>query len=105
VGGVQPGRLIRLLATAASASGRSPRNMRCSSVERGHHSKPQRTSIDAAASRSRLGKRVELSSAPTTAKHLLERNWIEREGTGMDTMFRLTEEGLAAKKAPIPLRR
>jgi hypothetical protein len=48
---------------------------------------------------------VELSSAPTTAKRLLERNWIEREGTGMDTMFRLTEEGLAAKKAPIPLHR
>jgi hypothetical protein len=48
---------------------------------------------------------VELSSAPTTAKRLLERNWVEREGTGKDTMFRLTEEGLAAKKAPIPLHR
>jgi hypothetical protein len=47
---------------------------------------------------------VELSSSPTVVKRLLERQWIEREGTGLDTTFRLTEEGLAAKKAPIPVR-
>jgi hypothetical protein len=47
---------------------------------------------------------VELSSNPTVANRLLERQWIEKEGTGLDTMFRLTEEGLAAKKAPVPIR-
>jgi hypothetical protein len=35
-------------------------------------------------------------------KHLLERRWIECQGTGRDMSFRITEEGLAAKKAPIP---
>jgi hypothetical protein len=48
---------------------------------------------------------VELSSNPTVVKRLLERQWIEGEGAGLATTFRLTEEGLAAKKAPIPVRR
>ncbi len=48
---------------------------------------------------------AELSSSPTVAQRLLERRWIEAEGSGRATAFRLTEEGLAAKKAPIPVRR
>jgi hypothetical protein len=48
---------------------------------------------------------VELSSTPAVVKRLLERCWIEREGTGMSTTFGLTEDGLAAKRAPIPLQR
>jgi hypothetical protein len=48
---------------------------------------------------------AELSSAPTVAKRLLERRWIEAEGSGRAMAFRLTDEGLAAKRAPIPLQR
>jgi hypothetical protein len=44
-------------------------------------------------------------AAPMVVKRLLERRWIERRGVGMDTVFRLTDEGLDAKKAPIPLGR
>jgi hypothetical protein len=46
---------------------------------------------------------VELSSSPTVVKRLVDRQWIEKEGTGLDTTFRLTEKGLAAKKAPVPI--
>jgi hypothetical protein len=34
---------------------------------------------------------------------LLQKKWIESEGTGKSLAFKLTEEGLAAKKAPIPV--
>jgi hypothetical protein len=44
---------------------------------------------------------AELSSAPTVAKRLLERRWIEAEGSGRAIAFRFT----AAKRAPIPLQR
>jgi chromosome segregation and condensation protein ScpB len=47
-------------------------------------------------------KAVELPVAPMIITRLLERRWIETEGTGKDLAFKLTEEGLAAKKAPIP---
>jgi hypothetical protein len=47
----------------------------------------------------------ELSSAPTVAQRLLDRRWIESEGAGRLMMVRLTEEGLAAKKAPTPIGR
>lgn len=48
---------------------------------------------------------LELSTNPTVVNRLIARQWIERDGTGLDTTFRLTEEGLAAKKVPIPVRR
>jgi hypothetical protein len=38
-------------------------------------------------------------------KHLLEKRWIESQGAGKDLSYRITEAGLDAKKAPIPLRR
>ena len=47
-------------------------------------------------------KAVELPVTPMIITRLLERRWIESEGTGKDLAFKLTEEGLAAKKAPIP---
>jgi DNA-binding transcriptional regulator PaaX len=41
---------------------------------------------------------VELPEARTTIPRLLQRGWIESEGSGHALVFRLTEEGLAAKK-------
>jgi hypothetical protein len=46
---------------------------------------------------------LELSSAPTVARRLLERGWIESEGAGRLMMVRLTDAGLAVKKAPMTL--
>lgn len=50
-------------------------------------------------------KAVELPIAPIIIMRLLERRWIESEGSGRAMVFRLTEEGLAAKMLPIPDRR
>jgi hypothetical protein len=33
---------------------------------------------------------------------LLQRGWIEGRGTGRELEYRITEEGMAAKSAPIP---
>ena len=38
-------------------------------------------------------------------KRLIEKQWIESQGTGRELSFRITDEGLEAKKAPIPLSR
>jgi hypothetical protein len=48
-------------------------------------------------------KAVELPPSPTTVDVLLRKGWIEMLGTGRDLAFRITEEGMAAKTAPIPL--
>jgi chromosome segregation and condensation protein ScpB len=45
----------------------------------------------------------ELPENPVTMQRLLERRWIESQGTGRDIAYRLTEEGMAAKKAPVRL--
>jgi hypothetical protein len=50
-------------------------------------------------------KAFELPDAQKILKHLLEKRWVESQGAGKDLSFRITEAGLAAKKAPIPLRR
>ena len=50
-------------------------------------------------------KAFELPEAQIILKHLLEKRWIESQGAGKDLSFRITETGLDAKKAPIPLRR
>jgi hypothetical protein len=48
---------------------------------------------------------IELPAAPVIVKRLLERCWIESRGTEGDRLFRITEQGLTAKKAPIPVER
>jgi hypothetical protein len=50
-------------------------------------------------------KAFELPEAQSIMKHLLEKRWIESQGAGKDLSYRITEAGLDAKKAPIPLRR
>ena len=34
--------------------------------------------------------------------NLLNKGWIERQGSEAELIYRITEKGLAAKKAPIP---
>jgi len=48
-------------------------------------------------------KAVELPAGRITVERLIERGWIESQGVGRDLVYRMTEEGLAAKKAPIRL--
>ena len=48
-------------------------------------------------------KAVQLPDAPRTVPNLLEKRWIERQGAGPDLAYRLTEEGMAAKTAPVPI--
>jgi hypothetical protein len=47
----------------------------------------------------------QIPDAAITLKHLLEKRWVERQGIGMDASYRITEEGIAAKMALIPLTR
>jgi DNA-binding PadR family transcriptional regulator len=46
-----------------------------------------------------------LPSSPKTIKNLLKKGWIERRhGDPMDEVhYRITENGLAAKKASVPI--
>jgi hypothetical protein len=48
-------------------------------------------------------KATELPSGRPLIQSLLQKNWIESEGTGKSVVFKLTEDGLTAKKAPIPI--
>jgi hypothetical protein len=48
---------------------------------------------------------LELPESPQTMDRLLEKRWIESMDEGRKLSFRLTEEGLAAKKAPVPVPR
>jgi hypothetical protein len=45
----------------------------------------------------------QIPDAAITLKHLLEKRWVERQGHGMQASYRITEEGIAAKTAFIPL--
>jgi hypothetical protein len=47
-------------------------------------------------------KAAQLPDAAATLKRLLEKRWVESQGVGRDVSYRITEEGLAAKKALIP---
>jgi hypothetical protein len=38
---------------------------------------------------------------PRTIEGLLRKGWIEQRGAGNDKCYRITDEGLAAKKAPL----
>jgi hypothetical protein len=46
-------------------------------------------------------KATALTPFPRTIEGLLSKGWIERRSGGNDTCYRLTEEGLAAKIAPL----
>lgn len=46
---------------------------------------------------------IELPDNRITLQRLLEKRWIESQGAGKDLAYRITGEGLAAKKAPVRL--
>jgi len=46
-------------------------------------------------------KAIELPEAPGILKRLLERRWIESQGTGRDLVYRITADGMSAKIAPV----
>jgi hypothetical protein len=50
-------------------------------------------------------KAVEFPPSPRIVDALLRKGWIEALGAGRDLAFRITEEGMAAKTALIPLKR
>ena len=50
-------------------------------------------------------KASQIPDAAITLKYLLEKRWVERQGIGRDTTYRITDEGITAKTAPIPLNR
>jgi hypothetical protein len=54
----------------------------------------------------RAGGWVKASVAPAGEKlieNLLGKGWIERRGLGNELSYRITDEGLAAKKMPVPI--
>ena len=46
---------------------------------------------------------VELPESRTPLQRLLEKRWVESRGTGRDLAYRITEAGMAAKKALVRL--
>ncbi len=44
-----------------------------------------------------------LPDAPKTLDTLLRKQWIERAGDGRAVVYRITEQGMAAKTAPVRL--
>jgi hypothetical protein len=46
-----------------------------------------------------------LPDVGVTRKRLLEKQWIERRGVGSDLSYRISDQGMEAKMAVIPLRR
>jgi hypothetical protein len=48
-------------------------------------------------------KAAQLPENPGTLQRLLEKRWVESQRTGRDVAYRITEEGLVAKKAPVRL--
>jgi hypothetical protein len=46
-----------------------------------------------------------LPDVGVTRKGLLEKQWIERRGVGSDLSYRISDQGMEAKTAVIPLRR
>jgi hypothetical protein len=47
-------------------------------------------------------KAFELPDGQIVLRHLLDKRWIESQGAGRELSFRITEEGMTAKKALIP---
>jgi hypothetical protein len=50
-------------------------------------------------------KGLALPPAPRIVGGLLEKGWIEERGVGKDLEYRITADGIAAKKAPVRLYR
>jgi hypothetical protein len=48
-------------------------------------------------------KAIMLPSSPKVIANLVDKGWIERGGTDAEIAYRITEKGLAAKKAPVPI--
>jgi hypothetical protein len=48
-------------------------------------------------------KAIEFPDAVVTLAHLLEKRWIVKRGTGRSLSYRITDEGMAAKTALVPL--
>jgi len=48
-------------------------------------------------------KASQIPDAAITLKRLIEKRWVERQGYGRDASYKITEEGIAAKTAFIPL--
>jgi hypothetical protein len=48
-------------------------------------------------------KAAQLPDAKATLTRLLEKRWVERQGIGREATYRITEEGIGAKTAMIPL--
>jgi hypothetical protein len=46
-----------------------------------------------------------LPDSPNTKAKVVKFGWVEQRGRGPDVCYRITETGLAALKAPIPLRK
>jgi hypothetical protein len=44
---------------------------------------------------------IALPSSPRTIEGLLNKGWIEQRGAGNDTCYRMTQDGLVAKTAPV----
>jgi hypothetical protein len=44
-----------------------------------------------------------LPSSPKVIANLVDKGWIERGSTDAEVAYRITEKGLAAKKAPVPI--
>ena len=42
-----------------------------------------------------------LPPSPTVISNLLDKGWIERQGSGSQLAYRITATGVAAKKAPV----
>jgi hypothetical protein len=46
-------------------------------------------------------KAIALPSSPAVAAKLLENGWTEEHGVGSDRLYRMTDQGLAAKMGPV----
>ena len=46
-----------------------------------------------------------LPDSPNTKANVVKFGWVEQRGRGPEVCYRITETGLAALKAPIPLRK
>ena len=44
-----------------------------------------------------------LPPSPTVISNLLDKGWIERQGSGAELAYRITATGVAAKKAPVQI--
>jgi hypothetical protein len=50
-------------------------------------------------------KATELVGGPSLLRGLIEKRWIESQGTGRHLIYRITDEGMTAKKELIPIGR